>query len=135
MKVDNIYELIKEVSELGVSSFEYEEDGSRISIEFNNKEKVIEKCAKPEVLSEETSEKIYIKSPIVGTFYSSSTEGGKPYVNPGDKINKGEVVAIIEAMKLMNELKSDYSGTILKVLVENGEVVEYDQPLFEIDRS
>lgn len=133
MKVDNIYELIKEVSKLGVSSFEYEEDGSRIAIKFcdgNEPSEATETVLKDVKKTE--NEKKYIVSPIVGTFYASSTEGGEPYVKRGDRIKKGDVVAIIEAMKLMNELKSEYDGEIVDVLVENGDAVEYGQPLFEI---
>jgi len=136
MKVDNIYELIKEVSKLGASSLEYEEDGSRISVEFSgNKDKKLVDNIVNEEIHIEKEEKTYIKSPIVGTFYTSGDEGGKPYVNEGDVVNKGDIVAILEAMKLMNELKSEYSGTIVEVMVKNGESVEYGQPLFEISRS
>lgn len=74
----------------------------------------------------------YIKSPLVGTFYTAPSEGAAPFVQVGDHVEKGQVVAIVEAMKLMNEIESDVSGVIRRVLVENGAAVEYGQALFEI---
>ena len=73
-----------------------------------------------------------ITSPMVGTFYSAPSPGAKPFVTSGDKINEGDVVCIVEAMKMMNEIKSDYSGIISSVLVENSEPVEFGQTLFLI---
>lgn len=71
-----------------------------------------------------------IKSPTVGVFYAAPSPESSPYVKVGDKINKGDVVCIIEAMKLMNEIVSEYSGEIVEICVGNGQVVEYGQPLF-----
>ena len=71
-----------------------------------------------------------IVAPMVGSFYASSSPTATPYVEVGGKVEVGRVVCIIEAMKLMNEIESDVAGTIVKVLVENGQPVEYDQPLF-----
>ena len=73
---------------------------------------------------------ITIKSPMIGTFYRSSGPGKPTFVNVGDEIKAGQVICIIEAMKLFNEIESEMSGTIVKVLVEDGTSVEYDQPLF-----
>jgi acetyl-CoA carboxylase biotin carboxyl carrier protein len=73
---------------------------------------------------------ITIKSPMIGTFYRSSGPGKPPFVNVGDEIKAGKPVCIIEAMKLFNEIESEMTGTIVKVLVEDGTSVEYDQPLF-----
>lgn len=73
-----------------------------------------------------------IKSPIVGTFYSAASPGGPPFVKVGDVIQVGQVVCIIEAMKLMNEIESDVSGELVRVLIENGQPVEYGQGLFAI---
>ena len=73
-----------------------------------------------------------VKSPLVGTFYSSPSPDDAPYVSVGDTVKKGQVLGIIEAMKLMNEVESEFSGQIAEILVENGEVVEYGQPLFRI---
>lgn len=73
-----------------------------------------------------------IKSPIVGTFYKSPSPESLPFVEVGAKVSVGSTLCIIEAMKLMNEIESDVSGTIVKILVENGSAVEYNQPLFLI---
>jgi acetyl-CoA carboxylase biotin carboxyl carrier protein len=73
-----------------------------------------------------------VKSPIVGTFYESPAPGSLPFVKPGDQVAAGQVLCIIEAMKLMNEIESDASGEVVKVLVNNGQPVEYGQPLFAI---
>jgi acetyl-CoA carboxylase biotin carboxyl carrier protein len=74
-----------------------------------------------------------IKSPIVGTFYASPSPEDPPFVKAGDKVKKGDVLCIIEAMKIMNEIESDVSGTIVKVLVSDAQPVEFDQPLFVIE--
>jgi acetyl-CoA carboxylase biotin carboxyl carrier protein len=73
-----------------------------------------------------------VKSPIVGTFYEAPGPGALPFVKPGDQVAAGQVLCIIEAMKLMNEIESDTSGEVVKVLVSNGQPVEYGQPLFAI---
>jgi acetyl-CoA carboxylase biotin carboxyl carrier protein len=73
-----------------------------------------------------------VKSPIVGTFYESPAPGAPPFVKPGDVVRAGQVLCIIEAMKLMNEIESDVSGEVVKRLVPNGQPVEYGQPLFAI---
>lgn len=74
-----------------------------------------------------------IKSPMVGTFYVSSTPGGKPLVEVGSAVKEGDPVCIIEAMKIMNEIETDKAGTVTQVLVENGQAVEFGQPLFVIE--
>jgi acetyl-CoA carboxylase biotin carboxyl carrier protein len=74
-----------------------------------------------------------VKSPMVGTFYSSSTPGGKPMVEVGTVVKEGEAVCIIEAMKIMNEIEADKAGTITQVLAQNGQAVEFGQPLFVIE--
>jgi len=76
-----------------------------------------------------------IKSPIVGTFYSSPTPGADPFVRPGDHVDAGRVLCIIEAMKLMNEIETDVAGEVMRVFVENGQPVEYGEPLFAIHPS
>lgn len=76
---------------------------------------------------------VEIKSPMIGTFYRSSNPDSPPFVSVGDKISKGQTVAIIEAMKLFNEIESELSGTIVKVMVENSSPVEYDQVLFVVE--
>jgi acetyl-CoA carboxylase biotin carboxyl carrier protein len=74
-----------------------------------------------------------IKSPMVGTFYVSSTPGGKPMAEVGSVVKEGDAVCIIEAMKIMNEIEADKAGTVTQVLVENGQAVEFGQPLFVIE--
>jgi len=73
-----------------------------------------------------------VKSPMVGTFYRSSAPGAAPFADIGKSVNTGDTLCIIEAMKLLNEIESDFSGTIKQILVENGQPVEYGQPLFVI---
>ena len=75
-----------------------------------------------------------INSPMVGTFYASASPGAKPFISVGDVVQEGDVVCIVEAMKMMNEIKSEFSGTVLSVNVENSEPVEYGQSLFEISK-
>ena len=73
-----------------------------------------------------------VKSPIVGTFYASPSPGASSFVSPGDHVDKGQVICIVEAMKLMNEIESDAAGEIVKCLVANGQPVEFGQPLFAV---
>ncbi|MDE1948684.1 MAG: acetyl-CoA carboxylase biotin carboxyl carrier protein [Burkholderiales bacterium] len=75
----------------------------------------------------------FIKSPMVGTFYRSASPGGKPFVEVGSTINAGEPVCIIEAMKIMNEIEADLGGKIARILCENGQAVEFGQPLFVLE--
>ena len=83
--------------------------------------------------SEETNEDSNsINSPMVGTFYASASPGAKPFVSVGDIVAEGDVVCIVEAMKMMNEIKSDYSGKVISVLAENSEPVEFGQALFVV---
>ncbi|HMS66327.1 MAG TPA: acetyl-CoA carboxylase biotin carboxyl carrier protein [Ignavibacteria bacterium] len=76
-----------------------------------------------------------VKSPMVGTFYSTPAPNADPYVNVGSNVSPGVVLCIIEAMKLMNEIESEVSGKIVKILVESGQPVEYNQPLFLIEKN
>lgn len=88
------------------------------------------KTEKPAASSNKT---VDIKSPMIGTFYRSSNPDSPPFVSVGDKVSKGQVVCIIEAMKLFNEIESEVSGTIVKVMAENSSPVEYDQVLFVVE--
>lgn len=74
-----------------------------------------------------------VKSPLVGTFYRSASPEAEPFVKVGDTVKKGQVLAIVEAMKLMNEIESEFDGTVKEILVENEQMVEYGQPLFVIE--
>jgi acetyl-CoA carboxylase biotin carboxyl carrier protein len=73
-----------------------------------------------------------VKSPIVGTFYGSPSPGAPAFVSPGDRVEKGQVVCIVEAMKLMNEIESDAAGEVVKCFISNGQPIEFGQPLFSI---
>jgi acetyl-CoA carboxylase biotin carboxyl carrier protein len=87
----------------------------------------------PAPAKEDTSRLIEIKSPMIGTFYRTSNPDSDPFVSVGDTVTAGQTVCIIEAMKLFNEIESEISGKIVKVLVDNATPVEYDQPLFLVD--
>ncbi len=89
--------------------------------------------AKTEKPASESRKTTDIKSPMIGTFYRSSNPDSPPFVSVGDKVSKGQTVCIIEAMKLFNEIESEVSGTIVKVMVENASPVEYDQVLFVVE--
>jgi acetyl-CoA carboxylase biotin carboxyl carrier protein len=73
-----------------------------------------------------------VKSPIVGTYYGSPSPGAAPFVSPGDHVEKGQVICIVEAMKLMNEIESDATGEVVKCFISNGQPIEFGQPLFSI---
>lgn len=91
-------------------------------------------AAAPKASAESSGKKtVEIKSPMIGTFYRSSSPDAAPFVSVGDKISKGQTVCIIEAMKLFNEIESEVSGTVVKVMVENSSPVEYDQVLFVVE--
>ncbi|MBO8131476.1 MAG: acetyl-CoA carboxylase biotin carboxyl carrier protein [Candidatus Marinimicrobia bacterium] len=91
---------------------------------------------KEEVAEEVKSDKLYeVKTPIVGTFYRAPSPDADPYVKVGDHVTQGKPLCIIEAMKIMNVIESEVSGTIKKILVENGQPVEYNQTLFIIEKD
>jgi acetyl-CoA carboxylase biotin carboxyl carrier protein len=87
----------------------------------------------PVAVAEEVPSGHTVKSPMVGTFYRSSSPGAKAFVEIGSVVKEGETICIIEAMKILNEIEADKSGTISKILCENGQAVEYGQPLFIIE--
>ena len=92
-------------------------------------------AAPPAPAASEASKYVQIKSPMIGTFYRSPSPDKDAYVKVGDTVTKGDTVAIVEAMKLFNEIESEVSGQIVKVLVEDAQPIEYDQPLFLVDPS
>ena len=150
MESREIISLVKEISNLGVSSFEYTEGNIHISMKFQeNGEPAVTQtvCPAPEnvqhpkvqlpkedTASEMTEGKV-IASPLVGTFYAAPAEDASPYVSVGDRVKKGQTLGIVEAMKLMNEIESEYDGVITQILVKNGEAVEYGQPMFVVQES
>ncbi|WP_332813715.1 acetyl-CoA carboxylase biotin carboxyl carrier protein [Ramlibacter sp.] len=89
--------------------------------------------ASPAAAAPETPAGHAVKSPMVGTFYRASSPGAKPFVDVGSQVKEGDTVCIIEAMKILNEIEADKSGTITQILCENGQAVEYGQPLFVIE--
>jgi acetyl-CoA carboxylase biotin carboxyl carrier protein len=78
---------------------------------------------------------VYVTSPFVGTFYRASSPGGEPFVKPGSRVEVGQTLCIVEAMKLMNEIEAELAGEILEVLVENGKTVEYGDKLFKVRKG
>lgn len=150
MDLNLIKKLVKLIETSEVTDLEIEENGTRIRVA--KKVRVAQmpmqaaqysmpapqvhsevKEIKPAIKEEETAAGLHeIKSPIVGTFYRAPAPDADSYVQVGDMVAPGSVLCIVEAMKLMNEIESDVSGKIVKVLVENGKPVEYNQPLFLI---
>ncbi|MFT6000319.1 MAG: acetyl-CoA carboxylase biotin carboxyl carrier protein, partial [Neolewinella sp.] len=85
--------------------------------------------------ADDDSKYVEVRSPMIGTFYRSPSQDKPPYVKVGDTVSKGDTVCIVEAMKLFNEIESEVSGKIVKMLVEDAQPIEYDQPLFLVDPS
>jgi acetyl-CoA carboxylase biotin carboxyl carrier protein len=152
MDLNLIRKLIKLVDSSEVTDLEIEENGLRVRIA--KKIRGIQTITQPQILSpsqivntstqnsdevsvkSDVKEKLHqITSPIVGTFYRAPAPDADPYIQVGDSVSQGSVLCIVEAMKLMNEIESDVSGKIVKILVENGKPVEYNQPLFLVQTS
>lgn len=155
MTLKEIKEMINLMEEHGLSELEVEKEGLKIRLKRGPSGKVIAEQVIPNSLvipargvpaippsgqqvARETVEEantLLVRSPMVGTFYASPAPDAAPYVAKGRKVVVGDVLCIIEAMKLMNEIKSDVSGVLLDILVENGQPVEFDQPLFKIQKA
>ena len=158
MDIKQIQELIKFVSRSGVNEVAIEQENFKITIKTNQAPTVItttvpaaapaaavlpaapapapqavSTTAETKEAAAESSKYITIKSPMIGTFYRSASPDKPSFVNVGDEVSSGKVICIIEAMKLFNEIESEVSGRIVKVLVENASPVEYDQPLFLVE--
>jgi len=131
------------MEENNLCELEIEEGGSRIRLKKNSSDQPViisqmhntpnQPSTAPAVKEQKKLNNIEIKSPMVGTFYRAPSPGAKPYVEIGSTVKPGDVVCIIEAMKLMNEIKAETSGKITEILLENGEPVEFGQPLFHIE--
>ena len=142
--MEQIVELIQAVSASSIGELNYEEGNLKISLKkeenntvFTSAEPVSCAVPKPMVVSETKAElpaadEKVIKSPLVGTFYAAPAENAEPFIKVGAQVQEGKVLGIVEAMKLMNEIESEFDGVIEKILVENGEIVEYGQPLFVV---
>ncbi|MGH2623914.1 MAG: acetyl-CoA carboxylase biotin carboxyl carrier protein [Sphingobacterium sp.] len=159
MDIKQIQDLIKFVSKSGVNEVSIEEKDFKITIKtaqeptFVTSIPVSQPVGQPAQtpvapvgtttqapvvaapVADESAKYITIKSPIIGTFYRSSGPDKPSFVNIGDEVKPGKVICIVEAMKLFNEIESEVSGKIVKILVDDAQPVEYDQPLFLVDPS
>lgn len=137
MDIKDIKELISEVSKSGISDFTYEENGVKLSLSKASGVQMIQQEVKSreadEITFTDNVEEKIVKSPLVGTVYVAPAEGEAPFVSVGDKVKKGQILAIVEAMKLMNEIESEYEGVVKEICVENESMVEFGQPLFVIE--
>mgnify|MGYP000869028984 CR=1 FL=1 len=136
MEFDKIVKLIHAVGESG---FSFEEGALKISMRGGEKQgKTVEFLPKAVEIKEEIKEKPtaitgkIVKSPLVGTFYAAPSPEAETFVKKGDTVKKGQVLGIVEAMKLMNEIESEYDGVVEDILIGNEDTVEYGQPLFVI---
>ena len=154
MEFENLLTLIKTVSDSDLTDFDYEENGTRIRLKKKEETVVVSGASSnvpvtglenirpvEHVAAVNTAntqadnsepEGMIVKSPLVGTFYAAPAEDADPFVSVGDQVKKGQTLAIVEAMKLMNEIESDFDGKVAEIYVENGQAVEYGQPLFRI---
>ena len=142
MKAKDIQELIDFISKTGLEEVNIETEEFKIKVKrSNDAPQIVEQAARPQTSApapaaeENNKNYVEIKSPMIGTFYRTPNPESPSFVQIGDKVTAGQVVCIVEAMKLFNEIESEVSGTIVKVLVENANPVEYDQPLFLVDPS
>ena len=145
MEISEIKELIRLIEESDIEEFEMERSGVRIRVRKTLGGNAVTLPAIPQsagsapaapIIEEATQEEdpsIQIfKSPVVGTYYSSPKPDLDPFVRVGSKVAQGDVLCIIEAMKIFNQIESDVDGEVIKILVANGQAVEYGEPLFEI---
>ena len=148
MEFEKMIELIKTVSDSNLTQCQIEEDGFKLSMKTDKQSKVVvqkQESVPKEIQSvaiadaEPAEQKEIkkangnvVKSPLVGTFYSASSPDSAPFVKVGDTVKKGQVLGIVEAMKLMNEIESEFDGVVKEIQIENEQVVEYGQPLFVI---
>jgi len=146
MDIEKLKKFMDFMNENGLAELEIEEEGKKIRLKKTSTDQPIIAAANP-VQSTATANSaaaaagapdagsIEIKSPMVGTFYRAASPGAKPYIDVGETIKPGDVVCIIEAMKLMNEIKAETGGKIVKVLAENGQPIEFGQPLFVLETA
>lgn len=147
MKLEDIRSLAKIMQDAGLTSLEITEDGQKIKLEKKqpvqptvsailpvgtNAPAVCSPESSPAVEQENTEHFKEIKSPMVGVFYTSPSPESEPYVKVGSTVKKGDVICMIEAMKLLNEINSDQDGEVVEICVDNGQVVEYGQTLFKL---
>ncbi|VEU80984.1 acetyl-CoA carboxylase biotin carboxyl carrier protein [Haploplasma axanthum] len=135
VKLKEIQTIMKEFEESNLMTLELEMGEFKIKLSKNKIDESIFqtiKEVKNEIEPQINLPELVIKSPLVGTFYESATPESKPYLEVGSRVNKGDTVCIIEAMKIMNEIKSDITGTVEEVFFKNGDVVGYNDVLFKV---
>ena len=140
MDYEQIKKIMKDLEESKLEELSFElPDGTKVSMKKGENRSLIADQVKQNEEKKDVIEKNQekmtgkiIKSPMVGTFYSKSSPDSKPYVEIGSKVKKGDVLCIVEAMKLMNEIESEYDGEIVQILVEDGEMVDYGKEMFII---
>lgn len=141
MEIDDLKELISLLRDTDITEIQFEKDGTKVkirrqmlipSLEMHSPKQhtVVERTTESE---EDVQRLVTITAPIVGTFYRSPSPDMPPFVDAGTPVKKGQVICIIEAMKLMNEIESEADGILVRALVENGQPVEYGEPLFLIE--
>lgn len=144
MEFDNIVKLIKAVSDSSITNFVFEEENVKLVLEKNAQTQVVQVASTLSQTDQQQSVSIQtvakddgklVKSILVGVFYSSPGPEEAPFVKVGDTVKKGQIIGIIEAMKLMNEIECEHDGVIEEVLVKDGDMVEYGQPLFRIKEA
>jgi len=137
--LDRIRELLKSLENSSVEEMELEAEGLKLKVKFRRGSSPSLQVSQPQEVKEEKTEEgeeknyYVVESPMVGTFYRAPSPGAEPFVKEGDFVEKGQILCIIEALKVMNEIESEVSGIVRKILVENGQPVEYGQPLFYIE--
>lgn len=141
MEIKDIIALIEAVSASKVTSFTYEEGETKLSFEMNKDSDMVTPVtsvvaatamAESECLPKESIPCLMITSPMVGTFYAAKGEGEDSYISVGDRVAKGQIIGIVEAMKLMNEIESPYDGIVEEILVKNQEMVGFEQKLVRV---
>ena len=142
MKINEIQKIIKDFEESSLTELSLEFEDTKIQLSKNvsssinvpvgqNVESNAESPIKEEVL--DTNEKNCVRSPLVGTFYAASSPKSKPYVEKGKQVKKGDVLCLVEAMKIMNEIVAPKDGVITKIYALNGQVVGIEEPLFDLE--
>ena len=144
MKLDDVKEIVEFMAENGLTEFELEQDGVRISLKKGAPERFaapvpIVQVAAPATAKEEPpaadTALEEVKAPFVGTFYAAPAPDAEPYVEVGKEVGPESVLCILEAMKVMNEIKAEMSGIVREILVKNAQPVQYGQPLFRIEKT